>query len=181
MPQLWKTGRPTTSASGSSAQGSLSNPPAKGFFICPPKLVLGEGEAPSSNNTTATTTSNGLFSFPSSPPSSPTSPTSHQHPPKYDQLLNELRRAQVILPAVHNRTRMEFDYQPVSGREREYHLRINDGQKKRLGADQKNKKRFSCTDGPEKLVEGGKKRHLCLDVALYSSQKNFFLFLFHSC
>lgn len=80
MPQLWKTGRPatTTPTTGNQPSNPASN---KGFLICPP-LVLG-GDGPS----------NGCF--PSSPPSSPSSPTSHQHPPKYDQLLNELRRAQV--------------------------------------------------------------------------------------
>ena len=76
MPQLWKTGRPA-------APTPASNQPAKGFLICPP-LVLGNGGEPSGNGC-----------FPSSPPSSPSSPTGHQHPPKYDQLLNELRRAQV--------------------------------------------------------------------------------------
>ncbi|KZS07638.1 Uncharacterized protein APZ42_028748 [Daphnia magna] len=120
MPQLWKTGKPATAASApaNQQQGSAMSPPAKGFFICPPKLVLGEagggggggggGDTPSSASS-----SNGFFSFPSSPPSSPTSPTHHQHPPKYDQLLNELRRAQERRGRLQNDAAMGVSSQPL--------------------------------------------------------------------
>ncbi|XP_057381561.1 uncharacterized protein LOC130704094 [Daphnia carinata] len=112
MPQLWKSGKPAAAASTSSnqQQGSAMSPPAKGFFICPPKLVLGEGggDTPSSASS-----SNGFFSFPSSPPSSPTSPTHHQHPPKYDQLLNELRRAQERRGRLQNDAPMGVSSQPL--------------------------------------------------------------------